>query len=359
VGDAIIVPGLVNAHTHLEFSAARTPLDTRGGLPAWIARVVVTRRQRPENGQSTIAAIRQGLAESAAAGVTTLGDIATLAPPSAYAGPGPRVRVYREGLGLRPAARDTVPRSIASDLDRLDAAGVATGISPHAPYSVTAPLGRLLLDEAQRRQRPVAMHLLESEAESELIARGTGPFRKLLEDLGAWDAAAPPQLVPAAEWITRLARCHRGIVVHATHIGADQSALACLARHRNRLAVVACPRTTQAISGVLPPVRLLKSAGVRVAIGTDSRASNPDLSVLAECRTLVDAGVTSPEEALRMATVHAAWALAFEDRAGTIAIGRPADLAILRPSSPGADPFAAALDPTTVVTTTLRRGRLL
>jgi cytosine/adenosine deaminase-related metal-dependent hydrolase len=359
LGDAIILPGLVNAHTHLEFSDVRAALDAGGGLPGWIARVVATRRARPADSCVTVAAIRRGLAESVAAGVTTIGDIATVAPPSSYGGPGPHVRVYREGLGLRPAALDTVPRSIASDLDRLNAAGVATGLSPHAPYSVAAPLGRKLLDAAQRRRCPVAMHLLESDAEAQFLAHGTGPFRKLLEDLGAWDAANQPQLLPAAEWIGRLARCRRGIIVHATHIGADSDALARLARHRNRLAVVICPRTTQAISGRLPPVRLLTSAGIRVGIGTDSRASNPDLSVLAECRTLVASGVTTPEESLRMATVNAAWALAFEDRAGTIAVGRPADLAILRPSTPTADPFATSLDPSTIVESTLRRGRLL
>lgn len=359
LGDAIVLPGLVNAHTHLEFSEARTPLDVSGGLPGWIARVVAARRERSADGQSTMDAIRQGLSESASAGVTTIGDIATVAPPRAYAGPGPRVRVYREGLGLGPAARDMVPRSIASDLDRLTAAGIATAISPHAPYSVAASLGRALLDEAKRRSCPVAMHLLESDAEGELLAHGTGPFRKLLEDLGAWAADHPPLVAPAAAWINRLARCRRGIVVHATHIGTDSAALACLARHRNRLAVVVCPRTTHAMSGVLPPVQLLSSAGIRVAIGTDSRASNPDLSVLAECRTLVDAGITSPEEALRMATVHAAWALAFEGRAGKIAVGRPADLAILRPSSPESNPFVSALAPSTVVAATLRRGRLL
>jgi cytosine/adenosine deaminase-related metal-dependent hydrolase len=357
LGDAIILPGLVNAHTHLEFSAVRTPLDTSGGLPGWIARVVAIRRARPADGRAAVAAIRRGLAESAAAGVTTIGDIATVAPPSAYDGPGPRVRVYREGLGLRPAALEMVPRSIASDLDRLNAAGIATGLSPHAPYSVTASLGRTLLDTAQRRRCPVAMHLLESDAEAQFLAHGTGPFRKLLEGLGAWDTTTPPQLLPTAEWITRLARCRRGIIVHATHIGADPDALTRLVRHRDRLAVVVCPRTTQAISGMLPPVRLLTTAAVRVGIGTDSRASNPDLSVLAECRTLVDAGVTTPEESLRMATVNAAWALAFEGRAGTIAVGRPADLAILRPSTPATDPFTTSLDPSTIVEATLRRGR--
>jgi cytosine/adenosine deaminase-related metal-dependent hydrolase len=364
LGDVIVLPGLVNAHTHLEFSELAEPLAVTGGLPDWIARVVAARRTRAAGASGNtedrvVAAIRRGLAESVAGGVTAIGEIATAAAPQAYAGPGPRVRVFREGLGLRAAGVEAVPRGVAADLDRLTSAGIACGISPHAPYSVAASLGRRLLAVAGRRRLPVAMHLLESGAEAELLARGTGPFRRLLEDLGAWDPAAPPALLPAAEWIGRLATARRGIVVHATHIAHDPAALARLARHRNRLVVVVCPRTTWAISGTLPPLAILREAGIRVAIGTDSRASNPDLSVLAECRTLVDAGLVSPEEALRMATIHAAWAVGFERRAGRIAPGRPADLAILRPAASASEPCAAALDPATAVVATLRRGRVI
>ena len=358
-----MLPGLVNAHTHLEFSTLTEPLAAGGGLPGWIGRVVAARRARETGiaGDSEalcVAAFRRGLAESAACGVTAIGEIATAAAALAYAGPGPATRVFREGLGLRATANAAVPRHVAADLDRLAAAGVACGISPHAPYSVAAPLGRRLLAEAGRRRLPVAMHLLESEAEAELLESGTGPFRRLLEDLGAWDSDAPPALLPAAEWIGRLARARRGMVVHATHIGRDAAALARLARHRDRLAVAICPRTTLAISGVLPPLAVLRRAGLRVALGTDSRASNPDLSLLVECRTLVAAGLASPAEALRMATLHGAWAIGFEDRSGRIATGRPADLAILRPAAAvSADPLAAALDPATSVAATLRRGR--
>jgi len=84
--------------------------------------------------------------------------------------------------------------------------------------------------------------------------------------------------------------------------------------------------------------------------------------VLAECRTLVDAGLVSPEDALRMATTHGAWAIGFEPQAGRIAVGRPADLVVLRPAAatpPRTAPFAAALDPAAVITATLRRGRLI
>ncbi len=157
----------------------------------------------------------------------------------------------------------------------------------------------------------------------------------------------------------RLARAARGIVVHGTHLPDDPDALARLARHRDRLCVAICPRTTQALSGRLPPVAAFRAAGLRVAIGTDGRGSNPDLSVLAECRTLVDAGLARPAEAIAMATVHGAWALGFERVAGILAPGRPADLVVLRPSQAHADPYAAVLDPATRVVATLRAGHVI
>jgi cytosine/adenosine deaminase-related metal-dependent hydrolase len=162
-----------------------------------------------------------------------------------------------------------------------------------------------------------------------------------------------------ADWITLLAKAPRGAVVHGTFLPEDQAALSRLARHRDRLCLVVCPRTTLALSGRLPPVEAFLAAGIRVAIGTDSRASNPDLSVLAECRTLVEGGGVSPREALSMATRQGAWALAFERRCGILAPGRSADLAILRPSSRHADPSEAVLDPATQSVATLRRGHVI
>jgi len=361
-GDAIVVPGLVNAHTHLEFSASREPLDAAGGLPGWIGRVVRLRREReaaPDSGARVEAAIEAGLLESCRAGVTAIGEIATALPAGAYAGCGPRVRVFREAIGLSAAAAAAALRTVGGDLDRLAARHTPAGLSPHAPYSVSARLASACIAEARRRRLPVAMHLAESLAEEELLTAGTGPFRTLLEGLGAWQTSAPPRLLSAAEWISRLAKAPRGMVVHGTHLGRNEDAMARLARHRDRLCVAVCPRTTRALSGVLPPVALFRAAGVRVALGTDSRASNPDLSVLAECRTLVDAGVVAPPEALRMATVHGAWALALEHRCGILVPGRPADLVVLRPAARHRDPYDAVLDPATAILATLRAGRVI
>ena len=360
LGDAIILPGLVNAHTHIEFSDLERPLEADGGLPGWIARVVALRRARPtgpEEAARLAASLRAGLAESLSFGVTTIGDIATAVPRGGYPAIGPRVRVYREALGLA-FTGGSLPGGIARDLDRLKG---STGISPHAPMTVSTALGRALLREAARRDLPVTMHLAESLAELAYVTGGGGPFRDLFATLGAWPADRPPPVLPPSDWISRLARVRRGSVVHGTFLGEppDATALDRLARHRDRLGVVVCPRTTRLLSGRLPPVARFLAAGIRVAIGTDSRASNPDLSVLAEARELVGAGIVSPQEALVMLSRDAAWNVAHESRAGSIAVGRPADLAVLRPSGPFSDPLDAILRSDTRVAATLRAGRVL
>jgi cytosine/adenosine deaminase-related metal-dependent hydrolase len=362
LGDAIILPGLVNAHTHLEFSDLDHPLPPGGGLPAWIERVVAMRRSRAASGTDEAARLRAavvtGLEQSAAAGVTAIGEIATAAHPMAAAG-GPLVRVFRETLGLSSTAMYAACSSLHRDLDRMSAEGTCIGISPHAPYSVAESLGREVVGEAVCRRLPVMMHLAESRDEAELLTTGGGAFRTLLEQLGAWQPGSPPRFLSVADWITLLARAPRGVVVHGTFLPEDQVALSRLARHRDRLCVAVCPRTTLALAGRLPPVAAFRAAGIRVAIGTDSRASNPDLSVLAECRALAAGGVVSPREALAMATQHGAWALGFERRCGMLAPGRSADLTILRPSSRHADPSEAVLDPATQIAATFRRGRVI
>ena len=364
LGDAILLPGLVNAHTHLEFSGCAAPLPADGGLPGWIGRVVALRRQaaaddgaaaRPGAGRT--AAIALGLAESVRAGVTTIGEIATgLDGVLPRQGGGPRLRVFREALGLSPPAVAAATRGLVRDLGRLAAAGVAAGISPHAPYSVGGRFGRRLASAAVRGRLPVATHVAESRDERELLSTGGGRLRELLGSLGAW----PPEgvdLLSAADWIGLLARPARGIVVHGTFLPEDPAAFARLVRHRDRLVVAVCPRTTRSLAGVLPPVRAFLDAGVRVAIGTDSRASNPDLDLRAECRTLVEAGVASPSEALAMATRGGAFALAFERRIGRLAAGMAADIAVLAPAGAVGDPFAAALARSTRVVAVLRHGR--
>jgi len=239
LGDAIVLPGLVNAHTHLEFSDLAAPLPAGGGLPGWIERVIGLRRGRDAAGSdetTRAVAIAAGLAESARAGVTAIGEISTGALLPGDRG-GPRVRSFREALGLNPGAMTAARVAMIRDLDAGRHPPGHAGISPHAPYSVGQPLGRQLVDEAVRRGLPLAMHLAESPEELELLATRGGPFRGLLERLGAW-LGAGPRFLSLEDWISLLARAPRAIVVHGTFLPEVSPALARLARHRDRLCVV-------------------------------------------------------------------------------------------------------------------------
>jgi cytosine/adenosine deaminase-related metal-dependent hydrolase len=205
------------------------------------------------------------------------------------------------------------------------------------------------------------MHLAESRFEEEFLHNQTGPFRTLFNDLGIWPEHAP-KLATTADWVSLLAKSGRGLIIHGTHLVDNQQAMARLKRHRHTLALVVCPRTTQALSGNLPPLTEFKKSGVRVCLGTDGRGSNPDLSIRAEAACLIDAGLVTPQEALLMITSNGAWALGFEHRTGSIATGRPADFVILKPSMPPktSDRAAAAIfDATTEVVSTFRGGRPL
>lgn len=378
LGEAVITPGFVNAHTHLEFSSLQRPFPTAGGLAAWIERVVDWRRQQPAARSSERAsAISLGLSESAADGVVAVGEIGTGFVPVAILNRGPRLRVFRELLGIAPIEDRNLPPQVAvalRDAQRLARAGLAIGLSPHAPYSTQWPLGNLALQEARQLRQlvrgrtggsqaivPLAMHLAESADETDLLMKQTGPFRDLFQRLGVWPER-PPRLAATADWISLLARADRGLVVHGTHLPDDPVALARMRRHRHRLAVAVCPRTTLALAGRLPPVAAFQAAGLRVCLGTDGRGSNPDLSIRAEARCLIEAGLVSAAEALQMVTRNAAWALGFEQTTGRIAVGRKADVAVLRP---GGEPAtveaatAAVFAADTEVVATLRGGRLI
>jgi cytosine/adenosine deaminase-related metal-dependent hydrolase len=375
--DGVVTAGFINAHTHLEFSGCPTPIDTSGGLPDWIKRVIDWRQLEP--GDKRKLAIIRGLTESAEAGVVALGEIATAVPsgpdlPALQAGP--RLRMFREVLGLAPTRLGALPAAATNahrDLQRLLQAGFAVGLSPHAPYSTPWPLGRWALDEARSRHfqsnhkgghyalLPLAMHLAESAEEEEFLKWHSGRFRQLFDSLGVWPAT-PPKLAATADWISLLARADRGLIVHGTHLPGNPLAWSRLQRHRRRLTVAICPRTTRALAGQLPPLADFLNAGIRVCLGTDGRGSTPDLSIRAEAACLIDAGLTNPAQALKMITINAAWGLGFERHTGFLAAGRPADLVLLRPAVAATNSTAATASvfaPDTHITATLRGGRLI
>jgi len=323
LGDVALMPGLVNAHTHLEFSDLAAPLGTAGAiLPDWIADVMSHRRQAADPART----IRRGLEECAAAGTTTLGEIATRdwrgdELPAVR----PTAVVFHEAIGpTLPRAQAAAAAAEAFLAAPTTAAGVLPGLSPHAPYTVHPHLLAALVELSRAHHLPLAMHLAESREELELLTLGSGPFRDLLEDVGAWDASEGARLNCILDYLTELARAQRTLVIHGNYL--DDEEIEFLAEHAGTMSVVYCPRTHAFFDHEPYPLRQMLDAGVAMALGTDSRASNPDLSMLAEMQCIAERHAdVSPEEILRMGTLGGAAALGLESECGSIEVGKRAD----------------------------------
>lgn len=307
-GDVAVLPRLVNAHTHLEFSDCDQPIGQSGiALAEWIGQVIGARGTRTE--EQRRAAIAAGIAESVRCGVGLIGDIATT--PSTYPSqPDAAIVSFAEVLGLSPsrsAERWTAAEEHAKSL--AQSPSVAFGISPHAPYSTPVERIDRCVEWAQRNALALAMHVAESPDERELMEQGSGRFAESLQSAGLWQDGLFPWRHPAPimDLIDRLAAAPRALLVHGNDLREDE--IAKIARH-DQLSVVYCPRTHHFFGYPKHPVGKLIDAGIRVALGTDSRASNPDLSLWKELQFLLNHRADlDPDTVLRMATTAGAEAL--------------------------------------------------
>jgi len=358
LGNVAILPGLVNAHTHLEFSDLAAPLGTRGmPLPEWIRLVVNHRRAAAASGDTSehaSIAIAQGLAESARAGTALVGEISTSDwRRECFTDSGVASVVFHESIA---PTTDRVAQTIEAAQHFLAASPVERdclpGLSPHAPYTVHPRLLRALVALGQDFQVPLAMHLAESREELELLNNGTGPFRESLERLGAWDPSAEARLPRVLDYLEQLSAAPRALAVHGNYL--DDAELRFLAEHSGRMSLVYCPRTHDFFGH--EPYRLAErlAAGVHVALGTDSRASNPDLNLLAEMQFVAARHPNVPlSTVLELGTINGAKALGREDDYGTLAVGKLARLTVVGiPDQQASDPHELLLGTPVRVTQT-------
>ncbi len=307
LGDVAILPGLVNAHTHLEFSGLTQPLGFPGiALHEWVGLVIDLRKKRRRDPGQLIAA---GLAESRAAGVRLIGEIAT----TPWAGFRSRVTTetvaFAEVLGLSQERAAEKLAAAAAHLAKSSVAPHITGaISPHAPYSTSLDAVRRSVQLARRQGVAVAMHLAESAEERELLEQGTGPFAETLQEMGLFrDEHFPIGDDATLQLLEILSQAPAALVVHGNDLRPPE--IDFVDQHRT-LTVVYCPRTHAFFGQPSHPFDDLLRRGAAVALGTDSRASNPDLSVWNEVRWLLEHRTDVDWQAvLAMATIHGADAL--------------------------------------------------
>jgi cytosine/adenosine deaminase-related metal-dependent hydrolase len=323
LGDATLLPGLVNAHCHVDLSHLRGAVPYEGEFARWAERIMEGRK-RP----GMAAAARRAVKDALARGTTTFGDIVDRASfaeiVEVFRDTGARARLFVEAIGFRPDVADRVFEAVW-DLVEMQALppNVATGVSPHAPYSVSRALVDRVVAVADGHGRPLAVHLAETLEEMAFLLHGIGPLRELLKRVGVDDPTYEPYGSPSA-FLTHLdVKRAPLLLVHGNYL-----------RPRDVPAgafVVYCPTAHAFFRHPEHPVLELLEEGVRVALGSDSAAAGETLDVLTETQHLAHARPDLPARAIfRMATQWGADALGFD--AGTLAPGRLADLVALAPA---------------------------
>ncbi|MEA1950618.1 MAG: amidohydrolase family protein [Planctomycetota bacterium] len=360
LGNVAILPGLVNAHAHLEFSHLSRPIGRRGmALGDWIVRLISELRIecRPPAD-----AVRRGLLESSVAGTTALGEIAQRdwSPDDFQAAPIDST-IFLELISPIDDGVDDVlklaHRHIASAHPQQKDRRWRPGLCPHSPYSVHP---RLLSESAAisaRHKVPLSFHLAESPEEIEFLQTASGVFRDMLERLGQWDPTAHRPGRRPFDMLRILAPAHRLLIVHGNYLAAEE--IAFIARHAQTMSVVYCPRTHHYFRHAPHPLEKLLSSGINVALGTDSRASSPDLNLLSDMRHVAHCHpAVALKTVLRMGTLGGAKALGREDELGTLEPGRRANLCVVPlPDRREADPHSLLFDQNAAACSTWFGGR--
>lgn len=330
----ILLPGLINAHTHLEL----TGLDGQApeaNFAEWIRTVI--RLKSVRNRQDFLAASLSGLHQCFAAGITTVADTGDSgAPAEALVTAGGSGIAYLEIFGPDPidasANLESFKLRVAS-LRQWESARVRIGVSPHAPYSVSGPLYRAVSAFAAEAGLPMAVHIAESEAESDLLMSGSGPFAQNWVERGI-PLPPPPGRTPI-EWLEQ----HGVLTPQTLCIHAVRAAGPDIQRLQvHQCSVAHCPRSNRRHGHGDAPLRELLDAGIRLGVGTDSPVSVSPPDLLAEARAAALLGGLDAARALHLVTLGAATALNLDHEVGSLEVDKWADIAILQlPQSTNSD----------------------
>ena len=358
LGNVAVLPGLVNAHAHLEFSDLSEPLGTPGmGFVDWIRRIIELFRQ----GRSPSAGpIARGLHECVRAGTTTLGEIAQPGwPAEVFQGVALDATVFLELIAPTPERVAPLLDLAPQHLRAADPSGPwRPGLSPHAPYSVLPQLLDAAVSLSATGRVPIAFHLAESREELQLLRSGSGPFRDYFDELGTCHPDLFGRGTRPLDYLHALAAAHRTLIIHGNYLNEEE--IAFLAEQAGQMSVVYCPRTHAYFGHDAYPLGQMLAAGVTVALGTDSRASSPDLSLLAEIRFVAQRyPAVSRDVVLRLGTINGARALGRDHEIGSLEPGKYANLAVVAlPGRDAADPHELLFESDQPVVATWYRGML-
>jgi cytosine/adenosine deaminase-related metal-dependent hydrolase len=339
--ESVIVPGFVNAHSHLEYAVYAGFGDGLGDFAEWITLHI--QRKARIGWEQYVDIARFGAAQCLASGVTAVGDCSySGATAVACADLGLRATVYLEVFGADPTAALEHFAEIRERVDGFFSDRVRAGVSPHAPYSVSLELYRACAELGL----PVATHISESPAEILYLTRGEGPW-------GAYsDLLVPAPGTTGTRMLAEDGLLGREVLAaHCVMLEPDEIDLLV----STGTGVAHCPRSNAALGCGVAPLAELRGAGARIGVGTDSPASAPSFDFFEELRAVVltararaqRPSALSPAETLELATLGGARALALDDELGSLVPGKRADFAVVSLDGsaylPVEDPAAAVV----------------
>ena len=335
-GEAAVLPGFVNCHSHLEITSMRGSLDeVEHDFSSWLLRLNGIRAELSD--EDILAAAVSGAREGAAAGVTCFGDIGRMGHAGVHA---------LKTVGLRGIVfqeTEFSPDNRTADDDFLKLAAkyetlreeetelVRVGLSPHSPYTVGSRLFELIAQYAIINRVPLSIHAAESAAEHELLTQGTGFFTGIYEKFGVeWES---PHCTPV-EYLERLGVLStQPLLAHCVTVsGSDIAKIAA-----NGAKIAHCPKSNAKFGHGYAPFEQFLDAGIATGLGSDSVASNNVCDLLEESRfaSLVARNregskrFITAKEMLETATLGGAKAMGMEETIGTLNAGKQADIAVI------------------------------
>ena len=319
LGCVAVLPGLVNAHTHLELTHLQGQLPRRRPLTQWLFAL----RNRRLRGEKLRQAVAQGAAAAVAAGTTTLGDVCHNNQAWRALKSSPlRKLCFAETLGIGPLTDSAIPKLKRELAGIRKAEKLRFGVAPHAPYSTADSVYRQAIEIARKRDMIVATHLAETEAERQFTLRGSGKFFEFLAHMGLIDSTVAIHACTPLAFAQRVGLFDGPcILAHANFIDNEEFEIL----RTSGASVAYCPRSNDFFGRSGHRYAEMLAAGINVCLGTDSLASNASLEMLEEMRRVRLDGKVDSFTILRMATLNGARALAWDDEVGSLTPGKMAD----------------------------------
>jgi cytosine/adenosine deaminase-related metal-dependent hydrolase len=332
LGRVALLPGLVNAHTHLELSYLQNRIPPAERFLDWVRRMLAARRERTTADDPEIVRdAKEAIQHARDAGTALIGDVTnTLATVPLLRDAAMPACVFHELIGFSGIKADEQVAGARRVLDELPSdENLRLSLAPHAPYSVSPALFAAIRRDLDGHGSAIStVHLGESPDEVELLETGGGAWRTLLQDLGVWDPGWQAPRCSAVDYLADMGFIDRSVLaVHGVQLdGKDLDRLRALGT-----TLVSCPRSNRHVGVGSPPLEAFYAMKVAVAFGTDSLASVADLNLFAELAEARRIAPKVPARALlRSATLTGATALGFGSQLGSIEPGKQASLIAVR-----------------------------